>query len=919
MGKILSKSAILIVVMSIIAFTQIVSAEQQMIDLGTLPGGFNSVAKGINDYGQIVGASDSNAFIWQDGLMTDLGTLSGENFTSATSINNIGQIVGNSAIFGNVCCQAVLLQNGEWLPLGTLSGDTYSKASCINDSGQIVGESSNSQALIRHALIWQEGVMTSLGTLGGTSHSFAYAVNNSGQVVGGASTSDGLYHAFLWQDGIMTDLGTLGGSYSYATGINNLRQIVGYSQTSNGSTHAFLWQDGTMMDLGTIGEPPYSGSSYANDINDAGKVVGYSSTSTPGATHAFLWQNGIMTDLGSLGGSSYAVAINNAGQIVGYSGLPSGYSHAVLWKEKPPAVTAGVINLSKTGQTKCYDTVGTEITCTGTGQDGEIQAGAEWPNPRFAITYCDANGPCANQDSDCDDNSSTDVVVDNLTGLVWARNRNLTNGPITWYQAVDYSNNLNLCGYSDWRLLNVNELESLLNADETDMNAWLSAEGFTSEQSCGYWSSTTVAGTTDAAWTYIENGPVLAAAKDYSNFYVWPVRAGQCGLDNSVICLPRTGQTASYVTGDDGDLQKGIEWPNPRFTDNENETVTVTDNVTGLIWTKNANAPGPSVCNPGTLKTWQEALDYVACINTYSYLGYDDWRLPNRKELRSLIDYSRDDPALQLGHPFISVQLSNYWSSTTYANYANTSNAWDVFMWRGDEYYNSKDATNHVWPVRAGEVRSFGNLEIDPASYDFGSITVGNSSAPQTLIITNTGTADLHISRMTLSDTTNYILDVNRGTSPCGSPTPTIMPDSSCTVTVTFSPLSTGQRNASLTIQSDDIDTPTLNVLLSGIGEGPFINKILGIKAPGSIVRIIGNNFGDTQGNSVIHIGPKVFDSSSPRIKLWSDSKIRIRLPKYQCAWFQGQDFRYIRVWVTTDGVDSNKKRIKVLRPDTCL
>ncbi len=49
--------------------------------------------------------------------------------------------------------------------------------------------------------------------------------------------------------------------------------------------------------------------------------------------------------------------------------------------------------------------------------------------------------------------------------------------------------------------------------------------------------------------------------------------------------LPRTGQTTSYATGDDGDLQVGVDWPLPRFTDNNNGTVT--DNLTGLIWLKN--------------------------------------------------------------------------------------------------------------------------------------------------------------------------------------------------------------------------------------------------------------------------------------------------------------------------------------------
>ena len=51
--------------------------------------------------------------------------------------------------------------------------------------------------------------------------------------------------------------------------------------------------------------------------------------------------------------------------------------------------------------------------------------------------------------------------------------------------------------------------------------------------------------------------------------------------------VPKTGQTASYATGDDGDFEKGVAWPNPRFTDNGNGTVT--DSLTNLIWLKNAN------------------------------------------------------------------------------------------------------------------------------------------------------------------------------------------------------------------------------------------------------------------------------------------------------------------------------------------
>ena len=54
--------------------------------------------------------------------------------------------------------------------------------------------------------------------------------------------------------------------------------------------------------------------------------------------------------------------------------------------------------------------------------------------------------------------------------------------------------------------------------------------------------------------------------------------------------VPKTGQTTAYAAGDDGTLQKGVASPTPRFTDHGNGTVT--DNLTGLIWTKDANAFG---------------------------------------------------------------------------------------------------------------------------------------------------------------------------------------------------------------------------------------------------------------------------------------------------------------------------------------
>ncbi|MCX5895208.1 MAG: DUF1566 domain-containing protein, partial [Proteobacteria bacterium] len=87
------------------------------------------------------------------------------------------------------------------------------------------------------------------------------------------------------------------------------------------------------------------------------------------------------------------------------------------------------------------------------------------------------------------------------------------------------------------------------------------------------------------------------------------------------VSLPKTGQTISYAAGDDGDLEMGVAWPDTRFTDKVDGTVK--DNLTGLVWSKNANLPNGAL-------TWQATLDYVAGMNagTHPNFGYTDWRLP---------------------------------------------------------------------------------------------------------------------------------------------------------------------------------------------------------------------------------------------------------------------------------------------------
>lgn len=161
--------------------------------------------------------------------------------------------------------------------------------------------------------------------------------------------------------------------------------------------------------------------------------------------------------------------------------------------------------------------------------------------------------------------------------------------------------------------------------------------------------------------------------------------------------VPKTGQTTSDATGDDGDLEMGVEWPSPRFTDNGDGTVT--DNLTGLVWLENANCFGT--------RNWTGALSDANGLATGSCGLTDgssagDWRLPNVREMQSLIDYGVDFPALPDGHPFTGVQSDRYWSSTTNAYY--TSYAWSVYLSFGSVSYSTMSNTwCYVWPVRGGE------------------------------------------------------------------------------------------------------------------------------------------------------------------------------------------------------------------------
>ena len=258
--------------------------------------------------------------------------------------------------------------------------------------------------------------------------------------------------------------------------------------------------------------------------------------------------------------------------------------------------------------------------------------------------------------------------------------------------------------------------------------------------------------------------------------------------------LPKTGQTTSYVAGDDGALQNGVAWQNPRFSDNGDGTVS--DNQTGLIWLKNANCYGT--------KTWATAITSANTLASGS-CGLTDgsisgqWRLPNIYELESLVDLSKNYPALPAGHPFSNVQLGDYWSSTTGSG--STITAWFVSMYEGKmRFYGDKTYAGYfyVWPVRGGQWL-FDSLVIKNL-LQYGNKWLNNSSVKE-IVIRNGDSVASKIFSVSITGTNASEFSVTPGGSnSCGSLTPTLSAGASCTMQVTANLTSAGAKSASLNI-----------------------------------------------------------------------------------------------------------------------
>jgi probable HAF family extracellular repeat protein len=387
----------------------------RMIDLGTF-GGHNSAETQefpyINNRGTVVGFADTatpddtdygftyHAFRWRKGVLTDLGTLPGGRNSVANVVNDQDVAVGrsDSGIREDVAVEWT--RAGRIVPLGSLGG-RFGLATDINERGQIVGVSANATPdsnswfgwpTQSRPFIWGNGVMRDLGTLGGPDAG-AFYINERGQVAGAStlstpdpSSGDAVVHPFLWQHGRMIDLGSFGGRIGIATGLNNRGQVVGQSDLAgdNEESHPFLWSRGKLLDLGTLGGT----FGAANAVNDAGEVAGVAGTADD-TVHAFFWNNGVKTDLGTVPGDTCSTAhgMNAKGQVVGTSGHCEGEfsEHGFLWQRG-----SGLIDLN------AFVPPGSDLTMMDgetINDHGEIAGTGRLPNGDFhAVVLIPCNG-----------------------------------------------------------------------------------------------------------------------------------------------------------------------------------------------------------------------------------------------------------------------------------------------------------------------------------------------------------------------------------------------------------------------------------------------------------------------------------------------------------------------------------------------
>ncbi len=315
-----------------------------------------------------------------------------------------------------------------------------------------------------------------------------------------------------------------------------------------------------------------------------------------------------------------------------------------------------------TGHGRCFNE-SARITCP---SSGEAFFGQDAQDHGYGFGY--TVGP------------DSETVTDDVTGLMWQQSADSdkdgdigANDKMTHTAARAYCNNLSLGGHTDWRLPHIKELYSLIDFRGVDPSAYTGSDTtqlrpFIDNTTFGFNWGDTAAGERiiDAQFAsdtlYVGNtandGGATLFGVNFADGRIKGYGLSIAGQEKTFYCLCVRGNSSygqnSFVDNADG---------------------TIADNATGLMWSRD---------DSGAALNWAEALAWVASQNAAGYLGYSDWRLPNIKELHSIVDYTRSPTATSSAaiDPLFNItSITNeaggadypyYWSGTTHIGYPET-------------------------------------------------------------------------------------------------------------------------------------------------------------------------------------------------------------------------------------------------------
>jgi len=303
--------------------------------------------------------------------------------------------------------------------------------------------------------------------------------------------------------------------------------------------------------------------------------------------------------------------------------------------------------LLETDQIHCYAQNGEPVGCSGAGQDASVAK-------RHRREHEQRFRP------------QVHVVEDRLTGAVWTRDANPDRFPQTWHEALATVAKMRedrTHGYGDWQLPSRDLLFSLVS--HQNINPAVEANHpFENIFNGYYWTRDSCCRLPDQAWYVHLGGGRVHRGMKQGSYLLWPVCPGHREQDPG-----RRNEDSRFSVDGDG----------------------VYDRKTGLTWSRDANPLGH-------LLNWQDALSAVRTLGGVGSERIHRWRMPNIRELESLVALDAHTPALPAGHPFVNIQEA-YWSSTT--SVYEPRYAWALYTRDGQIGVGFKPHEEFfLWPVQ---------------------------------------------------------------------------------------------------------------------------------------------------------------------------------------------------------------------------